>query len=501
MDIRPGDIIYGLNNSKFSVVDIIGSGSFGIVYEVHDKSGKKFALKTLITALLKLNSLKALINEGKQMVELKDDNVLEVIFFHHGNQYPNLPPYIIMEYAENGTLQDYISNRKADNKLFTLVELKEIYLQLANGMKAINNRLVHRDIKPDNILISNNLFKIADFGLSKIAGAATRSNTFKGINHIRYCAPEAWLQEDNTIAMDIYSMGIVFYELATLKHPYDVNDTGDIFGMWKRAHLLEVPSFPENFNTNIDIKLSQMIMKMLSKKPSDRYSSWDSIINTIEQAADTTTTVNSSIKNLVKIANTNFHKAEQDKLKQHEEQVKIEEYIELIRFSVREIRESLVKMVEEFNSTSENVKITVTNFTEKRQQMINNQFSRPNFEFIIYSSNNINRAINISIIPVLEKINIDNKTIKAWGYAKAPSGKGFNFLLLADNDDIYGNWMVLFNLHSTIAIKKDNRPDPFPFEYAELPKEITYINSMHIYNTTIVEYKPTNFAQLIEEIL
>lgn len=131
MDIRPGDIIYGTDNLEYSVVDIIGNGNFGIVYEIHDKDGNMYALKTLITALLDSHSLKALINEGKRAVGVKDDNVLEVLFFHDGSMYPNLPPYIIMEYANNGTLQDFIDNRRKDNKLLTLDELKEIFLQLS----------------------------------------------------------------------------------------------------------------------------------------------------------------------------------------------------------------------------------------------------------------------------------------------------------------------------------------------------------------------------------
>lgn len=368
-------------------------------------------------------------------------------------------------------------------------------------MESINRVIVHRDIKPDNILVSNNHLKIADFGLSKIVGAATRNSTFKGINHIRYCAPEAWHLEENTMAMDIYSMGIVFYELATLKHPYHVNNTGDIVGMWKRAHLLDVPLSPDKINPNIDINLSQMIMKMLSKRPNERYASWDKIINIIEQAADTTIKINTSVKSLVILANDNYYKIEQDKLKQLEEQAKRAEYIELIQFSVNELRSLIENMTQNFNIVSENIKITVTGLGEERTMRYNNQYSEPKFDFNIHRSDNYKKSIDISIKPVMENINFDNKTVKAWGYAKAPSGIGFNLFLLAEKEDIYGNWMTILNSHNPITTHADNRPDPFPFEFRELPKEITHMNSMHIYNTTKFSFTVENMVMLLQEIL
>lgn len=124
---------------------------------------------------------------------------------------------------------------------------------------------MHRDIKPDNILLHNQVLKISDFGLSKVVGAATRTQTFKGINHMRYCAPEAWRLEKNLPAMDMYSMGIVFYEIATLRYPYEVKDTGDFVEVWKNAHLLQVPADPRTHNGSLDLGLAQLIMKMISK--------------------------------------------------------------------------------------------------------------------------------------------------------------------------------------------------------------------------------------------
>src|SRR5437867_7017735 len=91
---------------------------------------------------------------------------------------------------------------------------------IAAGAQAINERLIHRDIKPDNIIITeNDIPKIGDFGISKVLGAATRPESFKGGQHLRYMAPEGWSMTTNTPKLDVYSTGIVFYEMITGEHP------------------------------------------------------------------------------------------------------------------------------------------------------------------------------------------------------------------------------------------------------------------------------------------
>lgn len=85
-----------------------------------------------------------------------------------------------MEYAEGGTLADQIEERKKTNSPYSKEELRNLFLQLVDGMKSINKKLVHRDIKPENILICNGICKITDFGLAKVAFIA-------GFSRIRKC--------------------------------------------------------------------------------------------------------------------------------------------------------------------------------------------------------------------------------------------------------------------------------------------------------------------------
>src|SRR5690606_9381868 len=122
-------------------------------------------------------------------------------------------------------------------------------LQLSEGMRSINEHLVHRDIKLENILIRDGILKIADVGISKPVNEGTRQITFKGAGSVKYTAPERWRNETNTIQNDIYSMGIVFYELATLQHPFDVASE-DAYS-WQQAHFFQNAKPIKEINANI----------------------------------------------------------------------------------------------------------------------------------------------------------------------------------------------------------------------------------------------------------
>jgi len=314
MDLRIGDKIYGKDeNEELEIVRFVANGNFGLVYEVKNKDGKSYALKTISTASLDNSGLKTLLNEGRLASGIRHENVITIHYFHDGKKYPHLPPYMIAEFADGGTLEALLTERRRQNLFFSNDDLRNLYTQLCLGIKAINEVLVHRDIKPDNILFSKNILKIGDFGLSKVVSEATRNYTFKGINHILYCAPEAWRTEANTPAMDMYSMGIVFYEIATLNRPYHIEDRGDIVDAWKNAHLMQLPIDPKSFNPALPIEVVQAILKMLSKRPEERYNSWDDIISRLH-FHDQLSNSNPRINQLVEKALDSHRKAEEARL-------------------------------------------------------------------------------------------------------------------------------------------------------------------------------------------
>jgi len=484
MDIRPGDTVFGdTQDERYKVVEAVGAGSFGIVYKVLDSEDNPFALKSISTASLDNTGLQTLTNEGRLATEIRHPNVLRVFFFHDGTKYANLPPYMLMEYADGGSLGDILKTRQQSAEFFSIQELRTMFVQLASGMKAINAKLVHRDVKPDNILIADGVLKISDFGLAKIVGAATRTQTLKGINHIRYCAPEAWLLDRNTPAMDMYSMGIVFYELATLTHPYHVDATGDLVDAWKNAHLTKVADDPRKQNPDLPLWLVQLVSKMISKRPQDRYSSWDEVIERCKETREGST-VSIDVSTLVQRVVASHEKEEQARLRAEQERRKEVEFLRVIEYSFGEITSAVMQIVDTFNKTCDFAELHVRKLSELH---------------ILITSR---ASLEVQVVPAEGGHKLDGNTIKAWGHARSHSGRGFNLILVpTSSDDLYGRWVTLHVRHNPNVREPDKRPDPFPFEIYELPREIELLNAYHIYNTDKKPFSADMFIPLIEELL
>jgi serine/threonine protein kinase len=497
-DLTIGDRIYGPSDQDvFEIVKHIGGGAFGTVFEIRNEQGKQFALKTLSTAGLDDEKLRALMNEGKATPQIQHPNVIRVLFFHDGEQYPLLPPYMITEFADEGTLEDFLDELRKSNTLLTSDELRAIYLPLAEGMKAINVRLVHRDIKPDNIFRLGGQWKIADFGLSKVVGEATRTHTFKGINHIRYCAPEAWNGEENRQSMDMYSMGVTFFEVATLRSPFNPATTGNFWNAWRNAHLFEPPIDPTTINSKLDLALKQLLLKMLDKRSASRYSTWDEVINRLQPAPSPSGSNSSApgldVQNLIEQALKSKRQVDEAKLREQERAERSMQLDRLVMFHFGEIRQAVASFVDQFNQRSDDVKLRVHELSEVLGP-----------GFIIFSEGLPRRGkgeVKVAIVGVFGDHDFKGKPIYAWGYVKAPGGKGFNLVLVADEaNEPYGKWLTLHVSHGW-GSGRDERPSPFPFELHELPKEIGLIGAVHVYNTKVQDFEPGMFEPLIAELL
>ena len=211
MIISKGSIIYDKQKSDYVVEERIGGGGFSSVFKIKKiDNGEYYALKTFSSDFADKTELETFKNEISKAMEVESDNVIKYIFFNDGEIYSKLPPYIIMEYCDGGTLEDYIKDIIESDSCITNDEIRKIFFQLINGMKDINSKVIHRDIKLKNILLKDGIIKIGDFGISKSVSDTTRTITFKGYGTSEYIAPEGWKFEKNTIKMDIYSMGIVF---------------------------------------------------------------------------------------------------------------------------------------------------------------------------------------------------------------------------------------------------------------------------------------------------
>jgi serine/threonine protein kinase len=269
MDIRVGDTLPGPAGQDITIKSLLGHGGFGQVFAGQLPDGSTVAVKTVVTAGLSPTELQVLQNEAKLSTKIAHANVVRVLHVDDGASDMGRPPFIVMEYIGGGSLRAAIEAHVKTGSKFSADELRAMYCQVAEGMRAVNAHLVHRDLKPDNVLVdtSTGQLKVADFGLAKLAAEATRSETFKGWGTRAYQAPEAFDGTANTPAMDVYAAGIMFFEMAALVRPIKPKPGSPGVLGWRDAHLLGAPEDLRALRGDLPVDLVQVIMQMLQKNP------------------------------------------------------------------------------------------------------------------------------------------------------------------------------------------------------------------------------------------
>ncbi|WP_289137758.1 serine/threonine-protein kinase [uncultured Brevibacillus sp.] len=483
--IAPGIIVFDEDHISYEVLEMVGHGGFGFVYKIRKTiDGSFYALKTLPTNFHSTQSYQAFINECQMALKVKHTNVLQYIYVHNGDTHSGLPPYLIMEYANNGNLLEAVKRHKEAGTFFEIGELKNLYLQLIEGMKSINEKVVHRDIKLDNILIKDGILKIADFGISKATNEGTRQITFKGAGHLKYTAPERWRNETNTVQNDIYSMGIVFYELATLQHPYNVS-VDDAYS-WQQAHFFQNAKPIKQLNSNIPNGIVQMIASMMEKNVVRRFKNWKEIEEAI-QIDDIPSTVNSSlIDNLVSIRVNKDDSSKTQQLERERIERERVEYIKEINYQFhQEIYLPLREFIEEFNNKYAGGKITLNILDNFERERINLNLNFPSgakgvMEFETLFDKDFEKTIEDRFLEskrkVIQRPKVKNQLIVAWGLIEVIKGRGFNIILTKEEGDFYGNWYLMKNKVSGFYQKPKELAEPFAVDLNELEKVINELN-------------------------
>ena len=145
------------------------------------------------------------------------------------------------------------------------------------------------------------------------------------------------------------------------------------------------------------------------------------------------------------------------------------------------------EIVDAFNAAFEFVKLSL--------------YENASLSFLVYVEGR-DSPVKAEVTTIYGEHELEGQPIKAWGCIKAPSGRGFNLLLVAaGQDDLYGQWKALFVNHNPAKKHPDSRPEPFPFEIRELPREIQFLGAIHAYSTSVKPFKSEMLNPLIEEIL
>lgn len=494
--------------------EIIGQGGFGYVFKAHrEKDNSVFAVKTTLPSFGDSSSVLSFKNEIRSATKVSGENVIRYEYVHDGDAFPEFPPYIIMEYADGGTLGTILEKRKQSGKVYTDNELIGIFKQLAKGMSQINSSLVHRDIKPDNILLCGNTFKISDFGLSKVVVESTRTLSFKGGGTPLYMAPEAWDLSKNTIQMDIYSMGIVFYELATLQYPY--TPLPNTLEECKSTHLYSAITNICRTHPTLSPSLTSLINRMLEKSAKRRFSTWDEIIELLDAQATPNSTVDKMVAMAIAAKNAEDIARQRQEATFKQQKKEKEDFLKLV---YSQFEQTIIAPIIEYAE-----KVNLKYAGKDKLTFPTNQYVAPdqkNFFWKLIIPPNNSLTINLEAIlkeNFVHEFPVDRifggegmrrenyipqykgKNILAWGEITNKSGYGFNILLL-DSGDIYGDWIIMNNKNNFSFVTGKERREPFAFSLQELPKEINNVQVTHLYRADFDEFNSASFLGLIQSL-
>lgn len=287
-----------LLNKRYKIIEKIGQGGIGIVYRALDTFYDGFvALKTIKSELAGneqiLSRFKREIRVNRRV---KHPNVCTI--YNYGSFEGIF--YIIMEYIPGENL--LLSIR--DKNRFSFDDYMSIAVQIAQGLHAAHREnIIHRDLKPSNIIITTyNRPKIMDFGLARYIGQSdiTRRDEVMGTPY--YLSPEAFKANDIDHRSDIYSYGVMLYEMFTGILPFRERKAYKL----AMLHIKEEPVPPRQINKELPEKLEDCILKCLAKSPDDRYQSVYEIIHDLESMLSTDSVLVPNRKILVVDDNPNI---------------------------------------------------------------------------------------------------------------------------------------------------------------------------------------------------
>ncbi len=248
----------------YQIIEFTGSGGMGIVLRAFDpKLNRIVALKVLSPQMAtSVNAQKRFLREARTAASISHDHIITI----HAVGESNDLPYLVMEFIQGISLQEKINSKGS----LEIKEVLRIGMQIASGLTAAHGQgLIHRDVKPGNILLENSVerVKITDFGLARMVddGSITRSGMVTGTPE--YMAPEQAKGEPLDARADLFSLGSVLHVMCTGESPFRANSlTGTI-----RRVCDETPKPIREFNPDVPNWLVDIVTKLHEKSPDERY--------------------------------------------------------------------------------------------------------------------------------------------------------------------------------------------------------------------------------------
>lgn len=260
---------------RYEIEEKIGAGGMAIVYKAKDTLlNRTVAIKVLREQYASDDGfIRRFRREAQSAASLSHQNIVSIYDVGKDGQ----EDYIVMEYVKGQTLKDIICNQAPLPAEKAIYIIRQIGEALAH---AHANHIIHRDIKPLNILITEDgRAKVTDFGIARAASAATLTHTGDIVGSVHYLSPEQAKGAQTNEQSDIYSLGIILYELITGKVPYD-GDTPITIAL---KHIQEEAELPGKIISGVSAELDAIIMKSLAKSVEDRYKSATELLGDLDR--------------------------------------------------------------------------------------------------------------------------------------------------------------------------------------------------------------------------
>ncbi|MBN4073991.1 protein kinase [bacterium AH-315-E10] len=271
------------------IIRTLGEGSMGIVYLANDQfdtNGQEVALKVLKTGAQSSEEQRAglerFLHEAEAAGRIEHENIVKII--DYGLDDDAFIPYILMEYINGRPIKQHVKM----NPGYTYKEILILLIQVAKGLQAVHDvNIYHRDVKPNNIIITvDGVAKLTDFGVAKVPESELTVDS-NIIGTPAYLPPEAFQNVTVDHRSDIYSFGVVMYEVCTGERPFQAESIG------RFAHMIQRDDYeePGNIAPHFPIELSIIIRRCMEKNRNDRYESFNALIKDLNVYIERESTV------------------------------------------------------------------------------------------------------------------------------------------------------------------------------------------------------------------
>jgi len=262
-------------DGRYEIQEIIGIGGMAIVYKAYDSiDDRVVAVKILKEEFLSNEDFRRRFkNESRAIAVLSHPNIVKVYDVSFGDKLQ----YIVMEFIDGITLKEYINQQQ----VLTWKEAVHFTVQILRALEHAHEKgIVHRDIKPQNIMmLEDGTIKVTDFGIARFANSETRTITDKAIGSVHYISPEQARGAETDAKSDIYSVGVMLFEMLTGSLPFESDSAVSVAIM----QLQQEPKHPREINNTIPEGLEEITLKAMQKEPVRRYATAAAMLADIDE--------------------------------------------------------------------------------------------------------------------------------------------------------------------------------------------------------------------------